>query len=80
MANYAYKRTGLKKLCMAGGVALNSVANGRILRETPFEDVYIQPAAGDSGGALGAEGGGENNERNLQLLGHNSSATAKTQS
>lgn len=54
MANYAYKRTGLKKLCMAGGVALNSVANGRILRETPFEDVYIQPAAGDSGGAVGA--------------------------
>jgi carbamoyltransferase len=54
MANYAYQRTGLKKLCMAGGVALNSVANGRILRETPFEDVYIQPAAGDSGGALGA--------------------------
>jgi carbamoyltransferase len=39
---------------MAGGVALNSVANGRILRETPFEDVYIQPAAGDSGGAVGA--------------------------
>ena len=54
MANYAYERTGLKKLCIAGGVALNSVANGRILRETPFEDVYIQPAAGDSGGALGA--------------------------
>jgi carbamoyltransferase len=54
MANYAYQRTGLKKLCMAGGVALNSVGNGRILRETPFEDVYIQPAAGDSGGALGA--------------------------
>jgi carbamoyltransferase len=54
MANYAYERTGLKKLCMAGGVALNSVANGRILRETPFEEVYIQPAAGDSGGALGA--------------------------
>jgi carbamoyltransferase len=54
MANYAHQRTGLKKLCMAGGVALNSVANGRILRETPFEDVYIQPAAGDSGGALGA--------------------------
>lgn len=54
MANYAYERTGLKKLCMAGGVALNSVANGRILRETPFEDVYIQPAAGDSGGAVGA--------------------------
>lgn len=54
MANYAHQRTGLKKLCMAGGVALNSVANGRILRETPFEDVFIQPAAGDSGGALGA--------------------------
>jgi len=54
MANYAYRRTGLKKLCMAGGVALNSVANGRILRETPIEDLYIQPAAGDSGGALGA--------------------------
>ncbi len=54
MANHAYKRTGLKKLCLAGGVALNSVANGRILRETPFEDVYIQPAAGDSGGAIGA--------------------------
>jgi carbamoyltransferase len=54
MANHVYQRTGLKKLCMAGGVALNSVANGRILRETPFEDVWIQPAAGDSGGALGA--------------------------
>ncbi len=54
MANYAYQRTGLKRLCMAGGVALNSVANGRILRETPFEEVWIQPAAGDSGGALGA--------------------------
>jgi carbamoyltransferase len=54
MANHAHQRTGLKKLCMAGGVTLNSVANGRILRETPFEDVWIQPAAGDSGGALGA--------------------------
>jgi carbamoyltransferase len=54
VANYAYQRTGLKKLCVAGGVALNSVANGRLMRETPFEDVYIQPAAGDSGGALGA--------------------------
>jgi carbamoyltransferase len=54
MANYAYRRTGMKNLCMAGGVALNSVANGRILRETPFEHVFIQPAAGDSGGALGA--------------------------
>ncbi len=54
MADYAYQRTGLKKLCISGGVALNSVANGRILRESPFEDVFIQPAAGDSGGALGA--------------------------
>ncbi|WP_420643975.1 carbamoyltransferase [Candidatus Leptofilum sp.] len=54
MVNYAHKTTGLKNLCMAGGVALNSVANGRIMREGPFENVYIQPAAGDSGGALGA--------------------------
>lgn len=54
LANYVHQRTGLKKLCMAGGVALNSVANGRVLRESPFEDVWIQPAAGDSGGALGA--------------------------
>jgi carbamoyltransferase len=54
MANHAYRETGLKKLCMAGGVALNSVANGRILRETPFEQVYIQPSAGDGGGAIGA--------------------------
>lgn len=49
-----HERTGLKKLCLSGGVALNSVANGRILRETPFEEVFIQPAAGDGGGALGA--------------------------
>jgi carbamoyltransferase len=54
MAHYAYRETGCKNLVMAGGVALNSVANGRIIKETPFEDVYIQPAAGDSGGALGA--------------------------
>jgi len=54
MAQYAYKETGLKRLCMAGGVALNSVANGRILRETPFEEIYIQPSAGDGGGAIGA--------------------------
>ena len=47
-------RAASKTLCMAGGVALNSVANGRILRETPFEDLYVQPAAGDGGGALGA--------------------------
>lgn len=54
MVAYAHESTGLKNLCMAGGVALNSVANGRILRESPFESVYIQPAAGDAGGALGA--------------------------
>jgi carbamoyltransferase len=54
MARHLQKETGLKRLCMAGGVALNSVANGRILRETPFEEIYIQPSAGDGGGALGA--------------------------
>ena len=54
MANHIYKETGLKNLCMAGGVALNSVANGRILRETPFERIYVQPSAGDGGGAIGA--------------------------
>ena len=54
LASDLQRRTGLKKLCMAGGVALNSVANGRILRETPFEELFIQPAAGDSGAALGA--------------------------
>jgi carbamoyltransferase len=53
MTNYAYKETGMKRLCMAGGVALNCVANGRVLREVPFEDIWIQPAAGDAGGALG---------------------------
>jgi carbamoyltransferase len=54
MVHYAYEQTGSKNLCLAGGVALNSVANGRIMREGPFENVYIQPAAGDAGGALGA--------------------------
>lgn len=54
MANHLYKETGLKNLCMAGGVALNSVANGRILKETPFESIYVQPSAGDGGGAIGA--------------------------
>ncbi|HUS09848.1 MAG TPA: carbamoyltransferase [Pyrinomonadaceae bacterium] len=53
MTNFAYKETGMKKLCMAGGVVLNCVANGRVLREVPFEDIWIQPAAGDAGGALG---------------------------
>ncbi len=54
MARNVHQQTGLKKLCIAGGVGLNSVANSRILRETPFEELYIQPAAGDGGGALGA--------------------------
>jgi carbamoyltransferase len=53
-ARYAKKLTGEKKLVMAGGVALNCVANGRLLREGPFEDIWIQPAAGDAGCALGA--------------------------
>ncbi len=54
MAHALHRETGLKRLCMAGGVALNSVANGRILQETPFEELYIQPSAGDGGGAVGA--------------------------
>jgi carbamoyltransferase len=54
MARNLYKETGLKKLCIAGGVGLNSVANSRILRETSFDEIFVQPAAGDSGGALGA--------------------------
>lgn len=54
MANYLHRRTGLTKLVMAGGVALNTKANYRILNETPFDEIYIQPAAGDDGGALGA--------------------------
>src|SRR6058998_99075 len=54
MVRAIHEGTGLKRLCLAGGVALNSVANGRIIRETPIEELYIQPAAGDSGGALGA--------------------------
>ena len=54
MVNHLHEQTGLDHLVMAGGVGLNSVANGRIMRESPFEQVYIQPAAGDAGGALGA--------------------------
>ncbi|RME46277.1 MAG: hypothetical protein D6795_15600, partial [Deltaproteobacteria bacterium] len=49
-----HRLTGLSRLCMAGGVALNSVMNGRIVREGPFEEVYVQPAANDAGTALGA--------------------------
>jgi len=48
-----YKKSGQKNLCMAGGVALNCVANGRVLRESPFENIWIQPAAGDAGAAIG---------------------------
>ena len=54
ITRYAHEITGVKNLTMAGGVALNCVGNGRILRESPFEEVWIQPAAGDAGGALGA--------------------------
>ena len=54
MARHVHKETGEKNLCLAGGVALNCVGNGRVLREGPFEKIWIQPAAGDAGGALGA--------------------------
>lgn len=54
MARHVHARTGMRNLCLAGGVALNCVANGRLLREGPFEQLWIQPAAGDAGGALGA--------------------------
>lgn len=54
MVIHLHKKTGTTNLCMAGGVALNSVANGKILNQTPFKHLWIQPAAGDSGGALGA--------------------------
>jgi len=53
MARTAQRETGSRRLCLAGGVALNCVGNGRLLREGPFEDIWIQPAAGDAGGALG---------------------------
>ena len=53
MAAFAHQETGMRDLCLAGGVALNCVGNGRILRESPFEQVFVQPAAGDAGGALG---------------------------
>lgn len=54
IGRHVHRETGLRKLCLAGGVALNCVGNGRLLREGPFDDIYIQPAAGDAGGALGA--------------------------
>ena len=54
LARTLHEETGEKNLCLAGGVALNCVANGRLLREGPYEDIWIQPAAGDAGGAAGA--------------------------
>ncbi len=54
MARHVHKESGEKNLVLAGGVALNCVGNGRVLREGPFDDIWIQPAAGDAGGALGA--------------------------
>jgi carbamoyltransferase len=53
MARHVHRETGAQNLCLAGGVALNCVGNGRLLREGPFENLWIQPAAGDAGGALG---------------------------
>ncbi|MDD4899089.1 MAG: carbamoyltransferase [Candidatus Omnitrophica bacterium] len=54
MARHTHKVTGQDKLCLAGGVALNCVGNGKILRDGPFKEIWIQPASGDAGGALGA--------------------------
>jgi len=54
IAHNIHKELGLDYLCLAGGVALNCVSNGRMLREGPFKDLWIQPAAGDAGGAVGA--------------------------
>ena len=53
MAHHVKRETNMKHLCLAGGVALNCVANGRVLKEVPFDDIWIQPAAGDAGGSLG---------------------------
>jgi carbamoyltransferase len=53
MGRMIHRETGMKHLVLAGGVALNCVANGKLLREGPFESIWIQPAAGDAGGALG---------------------------
>ena len=54
MGRHLYEQTRARNLVLAGGVALNCVANGKLLREGPFDSVWIQPAAGDAGGALGA--------------------------
>src|SRR3989442_11312143 len=53
MARHVQRETGMENLCLAGGVALNCVGNGRLLREGPFRRLWIQPAAGDAGGAVG---------------------------
>ena len=53
MARHIRELTGMKNLCLAGGVALNCVGNGKILKEKIFDQIWIQPAAGDAGGALG---------------------------
>jgi len=53
MTRQVHRETGMENLCLAGGVALNCVGNGRILREGPFKRLWIQPAAGDAGGAVG---------------------------
>ena len=53
MVRHLHQETGLDRLCMAGGVALNCVANGRVIRETPMKQLWVQPAAGDAGGAVG---------------------------
>ena len=54
IARHAHAMTGMKNLCLAGGVALNSVANYKLLRDGPFENIYIHPAPGDDGGSVGA--------------------------
>ncbi len=71
LAQTVQEETGCNKLCLAGGVALNCVSNGKLLREGPFDDIWIQPAAGDAGGALGAALTGwyeyENQPRTLKV-------------
>lgn len=71
LAKTLHEETGVKNLCLAGGVALNCVANGRLQREGPFENLWIQPAAGDAGGALGAASVAwyQSNERSLSTNG-----------
>ncbi len=75
MARHLHQQTGMTRLCIAGGVGLNITATSRILEDTPFEDLFIQPAAGDAGGALGAalyqalRGGGERETMRSAALG-----------